>query len=599
MAKFKNKWSSGKAWFLSFGKDFYRALQLTYRVSPNNTLLQFFFQILVAILPVGILYATKSLFDEIMSLDRDFEQVMFWLIALGLGQLLVNLIQQLLSYLGQIQQQKITDHTIGLMLEKSIAIPFSYFEDDKYHDNVHLAQKQALYKLPLILQHFQVLFTNVLSLLFLMAYFFTLITAYAWIILLVVLPLAIVKWYNGYVLHRLEKKLVPMERQAAYYHQILTSTTHAKELRSLNFGQSFIKRFSKIRKHIFTKKEALQQKLLRYSLLAESLEVIALFIVLFGVVQQAFLETIAISLLVVYIQGLQRIQSNLKGFLLALVNLFHQRIFLRDLFKFFELAETVEKPSSTPFSDKDFSIEIKNLSFSYGKNFPEVLKNINMTLPMGKMIGLVGANGSGKSTLVKLIAGLYNAQEGDIIIGNHKLQEINPTDFRKNTVFLFQDFQKYFLSIKEIISIGDDENAINTDRLDTSIFDANADTFIDQLKNGVDTKMGRIFFEGQELSGGQWQKLAIARAFYRNASIVVLDEPTSALDALSENHIFEQLRRVAADKVILLITHRLYNLKECDHIYVVDEGKIAQEGNFSQLASEQGIFQNLYQQQRF
>ena len=135
--------------------------------------------------------------------------------------------------------------------------------------------------------------------------------------------------------------------------------------------------------------------------------------------------------------------------------------------------------------------------------------------------------------------------------------------------------------------------------MDTSIFDANADTFIDQLKNEVETKMGRIFFEGQELSGGQWQKLAIARAFYRDASIVVLDEPTSALDALSENHIFEQLRRVAADKVILLITHRLYNLKECDHIYVVDEGKIAQEGKFSQLASEQGIFQNLYQQQRF
>lgn len=599
MAKFKNKWSSCKAWFLSFGKDFYRALQLTYKVSPKNTLLQLFFQILVAMLPVGILYVTKSLFDEIMSGDRDFEQVLFWLIALGLGQLLVNLIQQLLSYLGQIQQQKITDHTIRLMLEKSITIPFSYFEDDKYHDNVHLAQKQALYKLPLILQHFQLLFTHVLSMAFLMAYFFTLITTYAWIILLVVLPLAIVKWYNGYVLHRLEKKLVPMERQAAYYHQILTSSTHAKELRTLNFGQSFINRFSKIRKHIFTKKEALQQKLLRYSLLAESLEVVALFIVLYGVVHQAFLETIAISLLVVYIQGLQRVQTNLKGFLLALVNLFHQRIFLRDLFKFFELAETVEKPSTISFPAKDFSIEIKNLSFSYGKNFPEVIKNINMRLPMGKMIGLVGANGSGKSTLVKLIAGLYNTQEGGIIIGNHNLQEISPTDFRKKTTFLFQDFQKYFLSIREIISIGDDASGINAERLNSSIIDANADTFVNHLKKGTETKMGRVFFEGQELSGGQWQKLAIARAFYRDASIVVLDEPTSALDALSENHIFEQLRQVSADKVILLITHRLYNLKECDHIYVMDEGKIAQEGKFSQLASEPGIFQDLYRQQSF
>jgi ATP-binding cassette subfamily B protein len=596
-----NRTMSAKKSILSSSlSDYTRALRLIFSISPTNTLLQFLLQVCIAFLPVGILYATKILFDQILATERDFENVIFWLFIVGACQLLLNLIHQWLIYLGQLQQQKITDHTVGMIMEKSICIPYSYFEDDRYHDNLHLAQKQSLYRLPQLLQHFQQLMTNFLGLGFLMVYFFTLITTYAWIILMVVLPLAMVKWYSGYALHRLEKRLIPMERQAGYFHQVLSSASHAKEIRTLGFGPSFLVRFNALRKNIFGKKQALQKRLLRYSLVAEALETIALFAILFGVVQQAFLETIAIGLLVVYIQGLQRIQSNLKNFLQALVNLFHQRIFLRDLFKFFELAERNSTASKEFFPSGNFGITLENINFSYSNEMPMVLQNITMKIPHGSMIGLVGANGSGKSTLVKLLAGLYRPDSGSIHIGKTALENLDENSFQENTTFLFQDFEKYFLTIKEIITMGmEGMNDTGESKIQKAIQQAGAESLITGLEKGLDTKMGRIFKEGQELSGGEWQKLAIARAFYRDAPIVVMDEPTSALDAVSENHIFQELRKNAADKIIVLVTHRLYNLKDTDYIYVLEDGKIVQEGKFIQLANTAGIFRQLYEQQKF
>lgn len=209
--------------------DYSKAIRLIFSIGAKNTLLLLVLQVCVSFFSVGILYATKSLFDQIIATNRNFDQVLFWLIVLGGCQLLFVLTNQWLKYLGQLQQQQITDHMGGMIMEKSIAIPYSYFEDNRYHDSLLLAQKQSLYRLPQLMQHFQQLITNFLSLGFLMVYFFTLITSYAWIILLVVLPLAMVKWYSGYALHQLEKKLIPLERQAGYFHQVMSSVSHQKK----------------------------------------------------------------------------------------------------------------------------------------------------------------------------------------------------------------------------------------------------------------------------------------------------------------------------------------------------------------------------------
>jgi ATP-binding cassette, subfamily B, bacterial len=577
-----------------------KAIQLLWKTSPNMLLLQVGLYLIQSILPVMILYATKSLFDVIILEGTEYQDVLFWMLVL-LGITLANTaVSQINGFVAGIYQQKLIDHTSSVILEKSIQIPYPYFEDHAYHDSLHLAQSQAIYKLPYLHQLIFSTFSNALSLALLIGYFFSLISLYAWIILLIALPLAAFKWYSGFVFYQLERKTTAKEREANYYHSLLTEETYAHEIRTLNFGQALLDRFKDIRSFIYKEKKGLQQRLLGYSIVAEMAEVIVLFTVLIAIAKQAFLGTLAISLLVVYIQGVQRMQSNLKNLLNSLVQLIQQRLFLSDLFRFLDIPLS-EEPSEklAAFPHEDCSISVSNLSFAYPQTNKQVLSNLYMEFPQGKVIGIVGANGSGKSTLVKLLAGLYSPEEGKITIGNQSLNNIFKNSFRENSLILFQDFQKYFFSIEDLISLGKHAQEDHPKRLQEALKKSQSADFVESLEEGVQSKMGRIFQGGRNLSGGQWQKLAVARAFYRDPRVIILDEPTSAMDAITETEVFRHFKAQARDKVIVLITHRLYNLKDADYIYVMEEGLIAQEGKFEALVQSAGIFRDLYQNQSF
>jgi ATP-binding cassette, subfamily B, bacterial len=662
-----------------------RALKLIWKADPKNAAAQILAQALMAVLPVAILASLKALFDSIATdtpvLDVAL-QALFILAGLTVFQ---SAVTQWLQYLTTTHQQKLTDYVSGHILDKSIHIPYTYFEDHKYHDSLHLAQRQSIFRLPQVFQQFQLLATNILSLILLVAYFFSLITAYAWVILFIALPVAGIKWYSGFALQRLEKKLVPAEREAHYYHHIMTGEEYAKEIRTLNFGQAFLDRFLQLRDMIYHRKRGLQRRLLLATTVAELIEVVVFFGILYGVIQQAFLGIVTIGLLVVYIQGLQKIQGNLKSFLNAVVQLATQKLFLRDIFMFLDIEMDRPNQGKLAFPVQNFDIEVKNLSYKYPGNAKYAIQDVNMFLKQGQMIGLVGANGSGKSTLVKLLAGLYTPTEGEIRIGQHQVGELDSDSFRDAAMFLFQDFEKYYLSVEDIVKQGASVHSTqytvhskNTDEgrgmrdeglgqgagqranrledqegqedqkvqgteggevadsdglfslgkphdlrpktawfhhlcldsnsgyrlpftqpetLKAALEKADAWSFVQALPDGVKTKMGRIFKDGAQLSGGQWQKLAIARAFYRSPRVIVLDEPTSALDAIAENSIFSHFKSMRADRISLVISHRLYNLKDCDYIYVIDEGRMVQEGTFAHLTQVPGLFQELYKQQ--
>ncbi|MFD2200569.1 ABC transporter ATP-binding protein [Shivajiella indica] len=577
-----------------------RAIRLLWDASTGMFILQVILYLIQSVLPLGILYATKNLFDMLIEEGTTYQNVLFWMLILLGIQLLTTVISQFNSYITELFQQKLTDKTASIIIEKSIVIPFAYFEDHRYHDSLHLAQSQAMYRLPFLHQVILNTFSNLLGLSLLLGYFFSLISVYAWIILLIAIPLASIKWYSGYMLYKLERKTIPAERESSYYHTILTQESFAQEIRTLNFGEALLKRFNDIRRLIYQEKKNLQSRLLGYSILAEIAEVTVLFIILIGIAKQAFFGILQISLLVVYIQGVQRMQSNLKNFLNSLVQLIQQRIFLNDLFRFLDIQNPMENPKNKDlFPKDDCSITVNNLSFAYPNINKVVLSNLNMSFPQGKVIGIVGANGSGKSTFVKLLAGLYSPENGSIYIGDKLLESISHNSFRENSLILFQDFQNYYFSIEDIISLGKKAKEDHDTKLKEAINKSQSAEFIDSLEEGIHTKMGRIFEGGKNLSGGQWQKLAIARAFYRDPRVIILDEPTSAMDAITETQVFRNFKNEAKDKVIILITHRLYNLKDADNIYVLEEGKIVQEGNFEELIKKEGIFLELYQNQSF
>lgn len=577
-------------------KDLLRVILLLWNADKATALINIVLQFVLALLPVVSLYFIQKLL-EALSGHQLLETVIKLVIAFGIAQFFISVATQYASYINTIHQQTLTDYLSKKVLNKTIEVDYEYHENPDFHDTLHLAQQQSLFKATQLLGIFNSLLVNSLSLIFLIGYFFHLHSAFALLFMVLSLPLVVIKWYSGYALLKLERGFAPMEREANYLHQTLTDISFAKEVRVFGFGSSFIKKFSTIRAHIFHEKKCLHIKLTWYSLIAESVEIIVM-TVIFGLLARSTLEkSITIAVFVIYVTGFQRLQSTSLNFLQSFVQVFQQRIFLKDMFAFFDIKTNTgtQGSKSMPLASKE--LIVKNLSFTYPQTSKQVLHNISINCEAGKIIAIVGENGSGKSTFVKLLARLYNLQTGTIALGNENINDIKIKDFRSQSIFLFQDFEKYFLTVEENIALGD-EGEINNAAIEKAAKLSGASDFIAKLSTGYKTRMGRSFGGSEQISGGQWQKLALARIFYKDTKLLVLDEPTSALDATAEFEVFKNIKKELGKKMVILITHRLYNLKIADYVYVMDEGRIAEEGTFEMLIAKNGAFRKMYDAQK-
>lgn len=584
--------------FASFKKDLYRAFRLITQASPRTATLNILVLLVQAFLPVASLYFLRLLVETVIQEPRtSFDAVIPAIVGFSVVQLLVALAGQYATYITTVYQQKLTDYMSGVVLNKAIVVDLEYYENPVYHDTLHLAQQQSLHRVTQLLANFNAFFLSCLSLLFLTGLFLTLQWTYALLFMGLSLPLAVVKWYYAHRLYRLETQFVSLERESNYLHQSLTGTSYAKEVRTFGYGPSFIQKFQAIRAVIFKGRKDLNARLTLFSLLAESLEVIIVGIIFFMMARSTWEGVMTAGVFVVYLQGFQRLQGAAKNFLQSVVQIFQQRLFLRDLFSFIDIPPSGSSSPELPFPQPQEGLAIQDLSFTYPGTAARVLDNVSLRCRPGSMIAIVGENGSGKSTLVKLLARLYHLQQGNIRIDDTAIADIATSAFREHTVFLFQDFEKYLLTVEENITLGsakekDNESIEQAGRL------SGAHSFITRLGNGYQTRLGRTFKHSTQLSGGQWQKLALARVFYNQAQLMVLDEPTSAIDAIAEHDLFIHLKEMAREKMIVLISHRLYNIKLADYIYVMQEGRIAEEGDFNTLISRDGLFKKMYDRQK-
>ena len=575
-----------------------RTLGLLWQTSQPLAILSFTLQLVQALLPVVSLYFIKILIEKVTD-KLPFSEILPIIIVFLAVQLLLALAQQYAGYITTIYQLKLTDHLSQKVLDKAVRVNYDYYENPQFHDSLHLAQQQSLYRAGSLLTSFNSFITSGFALLFLLVLFISMQSFFALLFIAFSIPLAIIKWYFGVATMQQEKKLAPLDREANYLHQVLTGVSFAKDTRVFGFGNFFIEKFTNIRYYIRQQKQQLNQRLTLYSLIAESAEIIAMAIIFAMLAKQAITGAISLGLFVIYLQGFQSLQNNSKNFLQSVVQILQLRIFLQDLFSFLDIKIEQVKDSDVPFPASNSELHINNLNFSYTPESRQVLHNVSLRCQPGQIIAIVGENGSGKSTLIKILAQLYKADSGYIHFGNTDLKNITPDDYRKQSVFLFQDFEKYFFTIEENIVLGTFDREKMGKEIEAAATLSGADRFISKLSNGYQTRMGRIFEGSEQLSGGQWQKLALARIFYRTeASLIVLDEPTSALDTQAEFEVFNELKALAKNKMVILITHRLYNLKIADYLYVMQDGQIAEEGKFSELIQRNGVFTQLYNMQQ-
>lgn len=584
--------------FASFKKDLYRAFRLIMQASPRTAILNIGVLLFQAFLPVASLYFLRLLIETVVQEPRtSFDAVIPAIIGFSGVQLLIALAGQYATYITTVYQQKLTDHMSGVVLNKAIVVDLEYYENPVYHDTLHLAQQQSLHRVTQLLANFNAFFLSCLSLLFLTGLFLTLQWTYALLFMGLSLPLAVVKWYYAHRLYRLETQFVALERESNYLHQSLTGISYAKEVRTFGYGPSFIQKFQAIRTVIFKGKKDLNARLTLFSLLAESVEVIVVGIIFFMMARSTWEGAMTAGVFVVYLQGFQRLQGAAKNFLQSVVQIFQQRLFLRDLFSFIDIPQSGSSSPELPFPEPKEGLTVQDLSFNYPGTTARVLDNVSLRCRPGSMIAIVGENGSGKSTLVKLLARLYHLQQGNIRINDTAIADIATPAFREHTVFLFQDFEKYLLTVEENITLGSGKEK-NNEAIEQAGRLSGAHSFITRLTSGYQTRLGRTFKHSTQLSGGQWQKLALARVFYNQAQLMVLDEPTSAIDAIAEHELFIHLKEMAREKMIVLISHRLYNIKLADYIYVMQDGSIAEEGDFTTLISRDGLFKKMYDRQK-
>ncbi len=553
----------------------------------------------LAITPLILLYLTKRLIDLISTGNLSSNELITLICFFAGTQIFTSIISQFSEYTSTLFQQKVSDRFSARIIQKASRVDYTYFEQPEFHNTLHLAQQQALYRVGQLMPAINSLIASGLSLVFLIVFFISIKAYFLLAFIVLAIPISINKWIQGKRLSNLEFTLAPKEREANYFFQILTGIQWAKENRSFQFGEAFGNRMRGLREHIASLKKNIQRAAMGKNILFDILEIGLMTAAIGYLSWQTMAKLMTLGVFVIYLQGFQRMQSSSKSFFQSILQLFQLRIFFQHLFDFFALPETSDKEDSKEnFPEAIHSLQLKNISFTYPNATTPILHDISMNARAGQIVAIVGENGSGKSTLVKLLAKLYRPDVGRFEINGISFDNIKSSAFYEHSAFFFQDYEKYFIEAGQNIHFNVEKITEDESATKAAAEQSGADEFIQNLSSGYQTKLGSVFQGSEQLSGGQWQKLALARIFYKEAKLIVLDEPSSALDAFSELRLYEEIKKNNQDKIVILISHRLYNLKLADHIYVMQDGKILEDGTFNTLINQEGLFQQMYEKQR-
>ena len=395
------------------------------------------------------------------------------------------------------------------------------------------------------------------------------------------------------------RQRTPVERQTGYLNWLLTGNIYAKEIRLFALGSLFIERFRRLRTRLRREKLEIATRRSLADLGAQAAGALAVFGSYAFIAYRTVQGLITLGDMVMYYQAFQRGLGNLRQIMGGLAGLYENNLFLANLYEFLDLKPKVVEPSHPQPIPRPIhnGIAFDNVSFQYPTGSKRVLDKVSLTFTHGETVALVGENGSGKTTLIKLLCRLYDPTDGVITIDGIDLREFETPALRREISVIFQDYVRYSLTARENIWFGNLDLPSDHQGIVDAARYAGADEVITGLTRGYDTILGKRFENGEELSIGEWQKVALARAFLRAAQIIVLDEPTSAMDAKAEYEIFKRFRQLAEGRTAVIISHRFSTVRMADRIYVLKDGRIAESGTHSELVRNGGTYAYLYEKQ--
>jgi len=574
-------------------------LGMVWRTQPWYGVAIVLIRVVAAFLPVAMLWVGKLIIDGVIAnigaAAPDWRHL-FELVAIELGiALTIELLGRLSSLLEGLLGDLFANEMSVRLMRHAATLDLQHFEDPDFYDKLQRARRQTSGRVALIgtlLQIGQQLLT-------LGALLGALIAYNAWLLLILVvaiLPSFLGETYFAGISYSLFYRWTPERRELDYLRYVAASDVTAKEVKLFGLSDHFIRRYADLADRYYRANKAVAVKRAATGTLLSGVSTIAYYGAVVFIVVQAVLGAITVGTLTFLIGSFDRSRGLIQNVLLRGANLYEEGLFLRDLFDFLEMRpRTASPPDARPMPRplrRGFRFE--HVGFQYPDSARWALRDVSFELEPGERIALVGENGAGKTTLVKLLTRLYDPTEGRILLDGHDLREYDLDELRESVGVIFQDFVRYDLVARENIAVGRIDALGDESRIREAAAKSLAIDVIEKLEAKLDHMLGRRFEGGANLSGGEWQKIALARAYMRDAQVLVLDEPTASLDARAEYQVFQRFSELTAGRMAVLISHRFSTVRMADRILVLEDGRVVEDGSHERLVEAGGRYAELF-----
>ncbi|NJM18795.1 MAG: ABC transporter ATP-binding protein [Richelia sp. RM2_1_2] len=580
-----------------------RAVNLVWTTNRTLTIILAILTLVAGLLPAAVAYIGKLIVDAVvqtrnLSSLQDNSNYSLALMYVGLEAVAVAILalsQRGLSITQSLLRVLLGQRVNELILEKALSLELPQFEDSEFYDKMTNARREASSR-PLSLVNRT--FGLVQSALSLFTYGALLFGFSLWAVVVLILaavPAFIAETRFAGEAFRLFRWRAPETRQQHYLETLAAREDFAKEVKLYQLGDMLLSRYRSLFDRLYGEDRDLTIKRGFWSYLLGLLSTATFYVAYGWIVVETIAGRISLGDMTMYLTVFRQGQTTFSGALTSIGGMYEDNLYLSNLYEFLEEEVPTSYGRAIKGTNPQDGIRFENVSFTYPGSTKPALKNISLHLQPGEKLAIVGENGSGKTTLIKLLTRLYTPESGRILLDGLNLEEWDLNTLRRRIGVIFQNFVRYQFTVGENIGVGDVEKLSDETAWKIAAKKGMSLPFIEQLPDNFTTQLGRWFKSGQELSGGQWQKIALSRAFMRNsADILVLDEPTSAIDSQAEYEIFDRFRSLTKDKMVFLISHRFSTVRMADKIVVIEQGQILETGTHEELLQAKGRYATLF-----
>ncbi|MEP6616358.1 MAG: ABC transporter ATP-binding protein [Ginsengibacter sp.] len=579
-----------------------RFFKIVWETSHILTLTNALLRVIRSAIPVAILFVGKLIIDQVIQITHNpgASLTHIWLlvsIEFGLA-ILSDALSRATNLVDSLLGDLFSNHSSIKIMQHASSLDLDQFEDSVFYDKLERARQQTVGRTVLLSQ----VLSQVQDLITMVFLAVGLVVFNPWLILLLfiaVLPAFMGESYFNDKTYSLSRSQTPERRELDYIRYVGASDETAKEVKIFDLSGFLISRFRQLSGKFFKANKDLAVKRSIWGTLFSLLGTIGYYGAFIYIISKAVAGKITIGDLTFLAGSFRQLRSLLEGILSRFTTVSQGAIYLKDFFDFFEIQPKIKlSPNARPFPKKikdGFTFE--NVGFKYINSDSWANRYLNFTLRSGEKLALVGENGAGKTTLVKLLARLYDPTEGRILLDGYDLKDYDVGELRKHVGVIFQDYIRYQMTVSQNIAVGDISQKENRELIIASSKQSLADILIQKLPGKYEQPLGKRFNQGVELSGGEWQKIALARAYMKDAQLLILDEPTASLDARAEYEVFQRFVELTKGKTAVLISHRFSTVRMADRILVLHKGELVESGTHEALINQNGRYAELFKLQ--